>query len=211
MDPWGPYNASNFNPSNSTNVCNSQCTISAPQNNGNISETIRYSSLYSSGSSFSNQTLTLLKARNPFSSKPLSVTITVLAIVSAFQSSSYMTCATTFNVNTPNGFSSLSFSPSNSSISASNIISMFLSPTNPLSSSCYLRIIPSIDMTLSYTYNAYNQGTVPSLISGVINQLLIGNIVRSTASSSPTLLILSNFTLTNPPYAVKTASLLFRT
>jgi hypothetical protein len=211
LDPWGPYNASNFNPSNATNVCNSQCTISAPQNNGNISEIIQYSNLYSSGPSMSNQTLTLLRARNPSSSKPLSITITVFAVVSAFQSSSYMTCTSTFTVNTPSGFNSLSFAPSNSSISASNIISMFLSPTNPISSSCYLRIIPSIDMSLSYTYNAFNQGTVPSLVSGVTNQLLISNIVRSTASSSPTLLILSNFTLTNPPYAVKTASILFRT
>lgn len=158
-----------------------------------------------------NQTLTLLKARNPSSSKPLSVTITIFAVVSAFQSSSYMTCATTFNVTSPNNFNSLSFSPSNTSISASNIISMYLSPNNPISSSCYLRIIPSTDMTLSYTYNAFNQGTVPSLISGVTNQLLIGNIVKSTASSSPTLLILSNFTLTNPPYAIKTSSILFRT
>ena len=211
LDPWGPYNASNFNPSNATNVCNNQCTISGPQNNGNISEIIQYSSLYSSGSSSSEQSLILSRARNPSSSKPLSITITVFAIVSAFQSSSYMTCTSSLTASVPVSFNSLSFSPSNTSISASNIISMFLNPLNPISSACFLRIIPSSDMALSYTFNAYNQGTVPSLVAGVTNQLLIGNIVRSISSSSPSLLILSNFTLTNPPYAIKPSTLLFRT
>lgn len=81
-----------------------------------------------------------------------------------------------------------------------------------MNSDTYLRIISSSDIALSYLYSYYNQGITPTQVSGQpTNQMLLSNIVRIKATSTPTLLSLGNFALTNPPYSTETATLTFRT
>lgn len=50
----------------------------------------------------------------------------------------------------------------------------------------------------------------PSRVTTTDGTILLNNLTTS-ATSSPTLIILNNFTLTNPPYSQKPVTLTFRT
>ena len=102
------------------------------------------------------------------------------------------------------------FAISNTAISANNILTLSLQPTNPISAASYLRINPSI-LRLTYLYNNYNQGTQPSQNPTTDGTLLIGNLTGTGTASSPGYLVLNNFTLTNPPYGNKPVTLTFTT
>lgn len=68
MQPWGPYSQSNFITTNVTLICNGACTLSVPANNGNISEIVRFTSLYSSETTAAGSVV-LSRAKNPPSTK----------------------------------------------------------------------------------------------------------------------------------------------
>lgn len=155
MQPWGPYSQSNFVTTNTTLVCNNQCMLSVPASNGNISEIIRFSSLFASAST-TNGSVSLARARNPASTRSIQVTIVMLAKISATSEQSYMNCTSLFAATTPNNFLLTNFAPTITTISASNAITLRLQLLNPISSISYLRIQSSI-LGLTYQYNFYNQ------------------------------------------------------
>jgi len=131
----------------------------------------------------------------------------MLAKVTSLSEQPYMNCSTTLSVPTPNTFRLTNFSPSNTAIGATNIITLRLQVTNPISSISYIRMQPSI-LTLSYQFNNYNQGTQPFQSTTSDGSLLLGNLTQST-TVSPSILTLNNFTLINPPYAGKPVTLTF--
>lgn len=121
-----------------------------------------------------------------------------------------MNCTTSFAPTTPNSFRLINFVPGSTTIASSNIITLRLQLTNPISSISFLRIQPSI-LSLSYQFNFYNQqGIQPYQTSTIDGSLLLGNLTQST-SSSPSILTLNNFTLINPPYANKPVTLTIST
>lgn len=124
-----------------------------------------------------------------------------------------MVGSTTFSATTANQFGSVSFTPSNTAISANNNnINLRIIPKNPIGSNTYLRIIYSPDLLMSFLYGSNNLLTVPNQISGQPSgQILLGNLSRNSSTSAPTLFSLTNFFLTNPPYSTKPASITFRT
>lgn len=139
------------------------------------------------------------------------MSITMLAKISSTNSKSYMTCNSSLSVSTSNSFSSLYFSPSDATIGAQNVITLGISPTNPISSSTVILINPN-GLSLTYAYNSYfPSGTQPSSSVQFDGTILISNLVSSSATSSPTVISLSNFTLQNPPYANKPVTLTFST
>ena len=149
-------------------------------------------------------------ARNPSSTETISVTVNMLHSISSTSTPSYMSCTTTLQATTPGTFTSVSFSASNSAISGSSTISLFLSLANPISSLSYLEITYGADMQVSYSYVTSNQQTTQvSVASGASNKLLIGNLTNST--SQVTSLFMASFTLTNPPYASLPNSISFLT
>jgi hypothetical protein len=157
-----------------------------------------YKGLYPT-SSTSKRTITLLNARNPPSYNPLNLKITVLA---SDGTSVYMTGTTTFSATVPNTFGSVTFNTPDKTISiTNNNINLRLAPKNPIGSNTYLRIITQSDMSLSYIFNTNNLLTIPNQLTGQPSgQILLGNLSRNSSTSQPTLLSLTNFFLTNPPY-----------
>jgi hypothetical protein len=115
----------------------------------------------------------------------------------------YMTGSTTFSPTITNTFSSVVFNLPNKSISiTNNNVNLRLAPRNPIGSNTYLRIITASDMFLSFTYNTNNLLTITNQITGQPSgQILLGNLTRNSSLTQPTLLSLTNFFLTNPPYA----------
>ena len=120
-----------------------------------------------------------------------------------------MTCSTSIQVSTPNSFTLLTFPNSVSTILATNIITLRLTPKNPISTSTYLRINPG-GLDLSFVFNLYNQNARPSQTTTTDGTLLLGNLTTST-TVKPTSLTLNNFTLINPPYSNKIVTLTFST
>lgn len=120
-----------------------------------------------------------------------------------------MNCTSTFSVSTPNSFRITSFATTNPAISASNVITLRLQVTNPVSSISYIRIQPNT-LALTYQFNNYNQGTQPFQVTATDGSMLIGNLTTST-TSSPSILTLNNFTLINPPYSTKPVTITFTT
>lgn len=120
-----------------------------------------------------------------------------------------MNCTSTFTVSTPNTFRLTNFATSVTTISASNIITLRLQLTNPISSISYLRIQPN-SLSLTYQFNNYNQGTQPFQTTTSDGSVLLGNLTSST-TSSPSILTLNNFTLFNPPYANSPVSITITT
>ena len=118
-----------------------------------------------------------------------------------------MTSTISFSVSTPNQLGFLNFGTTEKAIGATNIVTLRLGVTNPISTISHLRIDSNI-LSLSYQFHQYNQGTQPNQIITTDNSLLLGNLTSST-TSSPIFLTLKNFTLTNPPYANKPVSLTF--
>lgn len=97
-------------------------------------------------------------------------------------------------------FKLTNFITTNTNIVASNVITLRLQLTNPISTISYLRIQPN-SLSLSYQFNNYNQGTQPFQVTTTGDgSLLLGNLTAVT-SASPSILVLNNFTLMNPPYA----------
>jgi hypothetical protein len=120
---------------------------------------------------------------------------------------SYQNCTTTFSVSNPNTFPPIAFTPNSAAISATNIITLYLTPVNPISSNSYLRIYPGI-LKLSYKFNSYSQNTQPYQNLTSDGSLLLSNLAGST---TPPIISLSNFTLVNPPYANKPVAITFTT
>lgn len=120
-----------------------------------------------------------------------------------------MNCTSTFAVSTTNVFRATNFGIVNTTIAATNIATLRLQLTNPISSISYVRIQPNI-LTISYQFSNYNMGTQPFQTSTSDGSLLLGNFTTST-TSSPTIINLNNFTLINPPYANKPVTLTFTT
>lgn len=207
LQPWGAYSASNFVTTSTGAICGGACSLTIPSSNNNISETVRYTSLFSANTS-SQGSLQLLKAKNPPSQQPITFSVSLMVTVSSTDRT-YMTCSSTFSVPTPNSFSVLTFPTTNSAIGASNVITLRLTPKNPISSATYLRINPG-GLTISYTYNLYNQATRPSQTTTTDGTLLLGNLTAST-TTPPISLTLNNFTLVNPPYSSKAVTLTFTT
>lgn len=209
IQPWSAFSQSNFITTNVTNICNNTCTLSLPSSNGNLSELLVFSSLFAADTSASGSVI-LARARNPASTAPITISIILLARTSNTQSS-YMNCTSTFSVSTPNTFRLLNFAPAttNTTIGATNIATLRLQLTNPISSISYLRIQPSI-LSVTYQFNNYNQITQPFLSTTSDGSLLLGNLTNAT-TSSPLILTLNNFTQINPPYANKPVTLTFTT
>lgn len=207
---WSAYSQTNFPSFTSSAVCAGQCTIRTPSSvAGFNNEVITYSSLYSANST-ANMSLTLANARNPASTQPISVSLTLLHFVSSTSQPVYMTCTTTFAPSAPNTFRGVAFSPANLAIAATNSISLLINLTNPISSVSYLRISYASDLTLSYSYISSNQQTTQvSISSGATNTLLIGNLTNST--SLFTTLFMAVFTLTNAPFANYSLPITFAT
>lgn len=157
-----------------------------------------YSGLYPSAST-SKRTIILLNARNPSSFNPLNLKITVLANDGT---SVYMSGTTTFSATVTNTFGSVTFNTPDKTISTlNNNINLRLAPKNPIGSNTYLRIITHSDISLSYIFNTNNLLTIPNQLPNQgSSQILLGNLTRNTSTSQPTLLSLTNFFLTNPPY-----------
>lgn len=133
----------------------------------------------------------------------------MLAKISTFSEYSYQNCTSSFSVGTPNTFKMTNFATTVTDISASNIITLRLQLTNPISSISYLRIQPN-GLGLVFQYNFNNQGTQPFVVSSTTDgSLLLGNLTAAT--SAPGFLTLNNFTLTNPPYANKPVTMTFTT
>ena len=82
MQPWGSYSQSNFITTNTTLICNNNCTLSVPATNGNLSQLIRYTAMFPS-STQSNGSLVLSRARNPASTSSISITLVMLAKISS--------------------------------------------------------------------------------------------------------------------------------
>lgn len=120
-----------------------------------------------------------------------------------------MNCTSTFSVSTPNTFRSTNFGIVNTTIGATNIATLRLQLTNPISSISYVRIQPNI-LTITYQYSNYNMGTQPFQGTTSDGSLILGNFTLST-TSSPSIINLNNFTLINPPYANKPVTLTFTT
>lgn len=198
--PWSAYNLTNFPSFSSTSVCGGLCSIRSPnQAQGFYSEILTYSSLYPSTSS-SNMSLTMSGGRNPASTQPISITLTLLYYLSSSSQPSYMTCTTSYSVSTPNQFSGVSFTPQTQTISDTNPITLILNLTNPISSISYLSITYSSDISVSFSFVASNQATVPTTfpITGNSNGFLLGSLTNSTTSF--TTLFLVQFYFTNAPY-----------
>lgn len=209
--PWSAYNLTNFPSFSSANVCGGLCSIRSPnQAQGFFSEILTYSSLYSSASS-SNMSLTMIGGRNPASTQPISVTVTLLYYLTSSSQPSYMTCSTSFSVTTPNQFSGVSFAPQTQTISDNNPITLVLNLTNPISSISYLSVTYSSDISVSFSYVASNQATVPKTfpITGNSNGFLLGSLTNSTTSF--TTLFLVQFYFTNAPYGNYPVSLVLTT
>jgi hypothetical protein len=83
--------------------------------------------------------LILNNARNPPSTYSISFTMVINYKLSTAQYQ-YQNCTTNFNISTPNTFQSVSFTPTNTTISATNTLTLYLQPTNPISSLTYLKI-----------------------------------------------------------------------
>ena len=150
----------------------------------------------------------MLLARNPASTASIAVSVSFATLVSGVERT-FMTCSTTFSVSTPNAFTFLNFTANNLAISASNVVTLKLTPRNPISPSTYLRINPS-GLALSFTFNQYsNQAAIP-FSSSTGGDLLLGNLTTST-TTKPSTLTLNNFTLVNPPYGNKAVTLWFST
>ena len=115
----------------------------------------------------------------------------------------YMTGATTFAATSSNTFTSVTFNIPNKTISTpNNNVNLKLAPKNPIGSNTYLRIITQSDMSMSYIYGGNNLVTIPNQVAGQpAGQILLGNLTKNSSTSQPTLLSLTNFFLTNPPYA----------
>jgi hypothetical protein len=115
----------------------------------------------------------------------------------------YMTGNTTFSPTITNTFSSVVFNLPDKSISiTNNNVNLRLAPRNPIGSNTYLRIITASDIFLSFTHNTNNLLTITNQITGQPSgQILLGNLTRNSSLTQPTLLSLTNFFLTNPPYA----------
>ena len=121
-----------------------------------------------------------------------------------------MTCTGTFSVSSLNSFSTVNFATTNTGISQNNIVTLFLSLKNPVSSISYLRIDPGI-LSLSYQYNQYNNlPAKPNEFTTTDGTILLGNLTMST-TNPPQLIVLNNFTLQNPPYSSKSVTVTFRT
>jgi len=148
-------------------------------------------------------------ARNPPSTAPITISIVLFAKISLNTQYSYQNCSATFWVNTPNAFKMSNFAITNTTISATNVLTLSLQLNNPISSMSYLRINPN-SLRLTYLYNNYNQGTQPSQNPTNDSTLLISNLTTST-TTSPSFLVLNNFTLVNPPYANKPVPITFTT
>jgi hypothetical protein len=197
---WSAYTLTNFPSGSASSICNGQCTVRNPNTGqGLLNEILTYSSLYPVDST-SASSVQMNGARNPASLAEITVTASVLYYVSSTSQPSYMTCTAAFKATTPGTFTSISFSPSNSSISGSSTISLFLSFANPISSISSLAISYGSGLQLSYAYVTSNQQTTQvELGSGASNTLLIGNLTNSTSQVSS--LFMASFTLVNPPYA----------
>lgn len=205
---WSAYSLTNFPSGTSASVCNSECTIRNPNTaQGLTNELLTYSSLYGLDSS-SSKTVTMLNGRNPASTRSISVTASLLYYVSSTNQPSYMTCTASFAATIPGTFGSISFTPTNSSISASNTISLYLALTNPISSISYLQVTYSSELQLAYSHSFSTQATTPVIIpTGSANTLLIGNLTNSTTSIAS--LFMGSFTLTNAPFAGLSCTLTF--
>lgn len=140
----------------------------------------------------------------------MSISVVLFNKISTNNQYSYQNCTATFAVPSPNSFKMANFAITNTAISATNILTLSLQPSNPISTTSYLRINPSI-LRLTYVYNNYNQGTQPSQNPTTDGTLLIGNLTSAGISSSPSFLVLNNFTLSNPPYANKPVTITFTT
>lgn len=158
-----------------------------------------FNSLFPTETSIANS-ISLYKAKNPASTSAISISLVILARISTNTQLPYMNCSSTFSVNTPNVFKLTNFITTNTNIVASNVITLRLQLTNPISTISYLRIQPN-SLSLSYQFNNYNQGTQPFQVTTTGDgSLLLGNLTAVT-SASPSILVLNNFTLMNPPYA----------
>jgi hypothetical protein len=211
FSPWSAYNLTNFPSFSSTNVCGGGCSIRSPnQAQGFYSEILTYSSLYPSASS-SSMSLTMVGGRNPASTQPVSITVTLLYYLTSSSQPSYMTCTTSFSVSTPNQLSGVSFTPQTQTISDTNPITLVLNLTNPISSVSYLSVTYSSDIAVSFNYVASNQATIPKTypITGNGNGFLLGGLTNSTTSF--TTLFLVQFYFTNAPYGNYPVSLVFTT
>jgi len=205
---WSTYTQTNFPSFLATTVCAGNCTQIAPSSTQNY-ELISYSSLYSSNST-AQMSLTMSQARNPASTQPISVTVTILANLTSTSQPSYMTCSTSFSVTNPSNFRSITFNPNSLAISATNTVSLLLNLTNPISSISYLRITSNTDLTLTYSYITSNQLTTQVVFpTSSSNVLLIGNLTNSTNIFLN--LFLQSFTLTNAPYANLPTTIIFQT
>lgn len=122
-----------------------------------------------------------------------------------------MNCSQTFSVATPNTFRGTSFTSTspNPAISSTNILTLRLTLTNPISSISYIRIQPSI-LPITYQFNNYNMGTQPFLQPTSDGSILLGGLTTST-TASPSIVNLNNFTVGNPPYGNKPVTLTFTT
>eukprot|EP00919_Chromeraceae_sp_WS-2016_P004616 GHVR01010962.1.p1 GENE.GHVR01010962.1~~GHVR01010962.1.p1 ORF type:complete len:148 (+),score=10.16 GHVR01010962.1:1972-2415(+) len=121
-----------------------------------------------------------------------------------------MACTTNFQVSQANTFNKIQFQTTDKKISATNVITLGLEFNNPISSTSYLRIVPNNALSLTYQYVFVNPGLTTPSGKVEITDLIIGNLTSST-TSSPSFLVLGNFTLTNPPYANKPATIVFKT
>ena len=163
MDPWSYYLLSNFVSSFPSEICEGKCSLLIPSNNGNLSETLTYSSLFASSTGpvatvFSSA---LKLARNPASTQPISYSITLFVNTSS-SLRSYATCNNSFSVSTPQSLSSLIFAPSDPAISVVNSITLRANPVNPLFSSSVLRVDPN-GLPLSFSYSSiFPSGALPN-------------------------------------------------
>lgn len=83
MQPWGAYSQSNFITTNVTSICNGACTLSVPASNGNVSELVRFTTLFGSETTAGGN-INLARARNPASTREITISIVILAKISTF-------------------------------------------------------------------------------------------------------------------------------
>jgi len=138
----------------------------------------------------------MVNARNPSSTQP----ITVIATLYYNISNAYFNCSATFAPSVSNSFQSVTFEPSNLSISAVNPIILVVNLTNPISSISYFGANYGADLSLSFLlYADFSINSPVTASTSLVNTLLLGNLTSST--SYQTRLTLANYTLTNAPYA----------
>jgi hypothetical protein len=116
-------------------------------------------------------------------------------------------CSSTFSVNTPNTFKSITFTTNNKIISVNNTIVLSLTTTNSLFAPTYLRVNTSLPIAFSFIILNTNR---PYKVTTTDGSVLLTNLTSGNINSNYPLTV-GNFILTNPAYSSKSVLVTFST